>query len=62
VLINIYGFKNWKLLGINRRNDGADSSNIVTEKSVRKAVARSGRYNRERNSATWLYIYVATYY
>jgi len=25
---------------------------IVTEKSVRKAVARFGRYNRERESAT----------
>jgi len=28
VLVNLYGFKNWiKLLSINRRSDGADSSN-----------------------------------
>jgi len=31
---------------------------IVTEKSVRKAVAKSGRYNREKESATWLDMYI----
>jgi len=40
MLVDLYEF-GIKLLS-NKRNDEADSSNIVIEESVRKAVARSG--------------------
>jgi len=44
VLVDLYEF-GIKLLSINRRIDEADRVQIVTEKSVKKAVARSERYD-----------------